>query len=425
MNFSKVIISAAIAAIMTFSAPGLVYASAVTKTTSSSETTDPYAVGKEEMTYMGITMQGKDSGTSDEEGILSFVPKLRMAAKMTPTGTIRNSSYDTLQGIDVSHYQGDIDWSTVKSNVNFAIIKATGRGCYKTSKGALYTDQKFKENISAAIKAGVPVGVYCFSAATTTAEAKAEANYTCDQLKGYNISLPVFIDYEYEKNYRIDNGASSKTRTSIIKAFCETVKSRGYTPGIYSGDNLLSKNVDGASLGKSYFMWVASHSKFIHYYNGLYDMWQYSSKGAVGGINGNVDMDYWYKAKAAPASQTDTEKKKADVSNTTTDTGNTTANTTTDTGNTTANTTTDTGNTTANTTTDTASGINTGNITADPAVKKIDAGNITNANVKKVDANNSASGNVTKTPAKAKTQTKTVKKPAKKTTKTTTKVNGR
>lgn len=260
------------------------------------DTSGTYVEGPEEDTYMGITFEddAQESGLS-----------LRGAKKKySPTGTIRSSSYTKLYGIDVSHWQNTINWAKVKNDgVQFAIIKATGRGCYKTSKGALYTDSMFKKNIEGAIKNGIPVGVYCFSAAITVQEAIDEANYTCDKIASYGVSLPVFMDYEFEESYRMNNGASADERTEIIEAFCETVRSRGYTPGVYSGDLLLSKTVNGISLGKRYFMWVASYSSYIHFYNGLYDMWQYTSKGNVDGINtGSTDLNYWYKDASATSS---------------------------------------------------------------------------------------------------------------------------
>ena len=312
MKLKKAILSTAVASILLLQSTGAVYASpenaagsssvsytvsdsasdpAVSDSAADTQDTDSssgYNEGEEEMTYMGMTMQDEDSSDSEFN--------LHGAAK--PTATIRSSNYETLKGIDVSHWQNTIDWAKVaKSGIQFAVIKATGRSCFKNSTGGLYTDSTFKTNLSGAIKAGLPVGVYCFSAAITEKEAIEEANYTCDKIKGYNVSLPVFIDYEYESGYRMDNGATVETRTKIIDAFCRTVASRGYTPGIYSGDSLLRNNVDGVSLGKKYTMWVASYSPAIHYYTGLYDMWQYSSKGVVDGIKsgGTTDLDYWYK----------------------------------------------------------------------------------------------------------------------------------
>jgi GH25 family lysozyme M1 (1,4-beta-N-acetylmuramidase) len=247
-----------------------------------------YTEGEEEMTYMGITMQDEDSSDSD----------FNLHGAVSSTASLRFSNYNTRKGIDVSHWQGTIDWTSVaNSGVQFAVIKATGRGCYTSSSGSLYTDAMFATNIKGAINAGIPVGVYCFSAAITEQEAIDEANYTCDKLQGYNISLPVFIDYEYTTGYRMNNGASVATRTKIIDAFCRTVAARGYTPGIYASDSLLKTNVDGVTLAKSYTMWVASYSSAIHYYTGIYDMWQYSCTGSVDGISrgSSTDLDYWYE----------------------------------------------------------------------------------------------------------------------------------
>ena len=325
MKWKKVLLSAAAALILTLQSAGAAYASQpsvphasavsssesvsaadpavsdASETVSSDTSSSEYTEGEEEMTYMGMTMQ--DSDSASEFNLHGSSAK--------STATIRSSSCKTLNGIDVSHWQGTINWKKVAAaGIQFAVIKATGRGCYKSSKGALYTDGKFAANMKGAISAGIPVGVYCFSAAITEAEAIEEANYTCDKIAGYNVSLPVFIDYEYENNsekeYRLNNGASVRTRTNIIDAFCRTVAARGYTPGVYANDSLLASTVDGASLAKKYTMWVASHSPAIHYYSGVYDMWQYSSKGTVDGISSgsSTDLDYWYKPASSSNSTT-------------------------------------------------------------------------------------------------------------------------
>lgn len=281
MKIKKIILSAAMASILVLQSTGAVYAA---DTSVSSD----YNEGEEELTHMGMTMEDEsESDTSDSD--------FDLHGSGTSTATIRSSNYETLTGIDVSHWQGTIDWSSVADDgIEFAVIKATGRG---TTSGSLYTDGQLTTNLDGAISAGIPVGVYCFSQAITEEEAIEEANYTCDKISGYSLSLPVFIDYEYTSGYRLDNGASVETRTNIIDAFCSTVAARGYTPGVYSGGYLLATAIDGASLAEDYTMWVASYSSSIRYYTGVYDMWQYSSSGSVDGIStGSTDMDYWYKS---------------------------------------------------------------------------------------------------------------------------------
>lgn len=201
-------------------------------------------------------------------------------------GTLKESEQTT--GIDVSKWQGDIDWATVaNAGIDFAIIRCAYRG---SSTGVIVEDPYFKQNIKGATENGIKVGVYFFTQAITEAEAVEEASTAISLVQGYKLNFPIFIDTEGSGG-RADN-LSKQARTAIVKAFCETVRNSGYKPGIYASKYWYYDNLDVSQLS-TYNIWVAQYNTVCNY-NGRYDMWQYSSKGSVPGINGNVDMNICY-----------------------------------------------------------------------------------------------------------------------------------
>ena len=189
-------------------------------------------------------------------------------------------------GIDVSKWNGSIDWNAVRnSGVTFVIIRCGYRG---SSTGALIKDQKFDSYIAGAEAAGLNIGLYVFSQAITEREAVEEASMAVSLASGHRISLPIFIDTEKASNGRA-NGLSAGERTQIMKAFCETVKSSGYTPGIYASKSWFENQLNMGELNQ-YRIWLAQYASQATY-GGKYDMWQYTSRGSVSGISGNVDMN--------------------------------------------------------------------------------------------------------------------------------------
>ena len=191
-------------------------------------------------------------------------------------------------GIDVSKWNGNIDWNAVKnSGVSYVIIRCGYRG---STGGSLIEDPKFKTNIQGALNAGLKVGVYFFSQAVNEVEAVEEASMTISLIKKYKITYPVFLDVE-PSGGRAD-GIDRNTRTQVIKAFCETIKNSGYTPGVYANKTWLNSYMNAGELS-SYKIWLAQYNT-APTYAGKFDMWQYTSKGTVGGISGNVDMNLSY-----------------------------------------------------------------------------------------------------------------------------------
>ena len=192
-------------------------------------------------------------------------------------------------GIDVSKWQGTIDWNAVKSSgISFVVIRCGYRG---SSTGVLVKDPMFEANIKGATKAGLKVGLYFFSQAVNEKEAVEEASMAIALAKDYKISYPIFIDTEWTSGGRA-NGISKDTRTAVCKAFCETIKSAGYTPGVYACKSWYQDSLNVSSLN-GYKIWLAQYASQPTY-SSRYDMWQYSDKGKVNGISTNVDMNISY-----------------------------------------------------------------------------------------------------------------------------------
>lgn len=193
-------------------------------------------------------------------------------------------------GIDVSKWNGSIDWNAVKnSGVSFVIIRCGYRG---SSTGALIEDPMFRSNIQGATKAGLKVGVYFFTQAVNEVEAVEEASMAVGLIKGYNISYPVFLDVESSNGGRGD-GINAATRTAVCKAFCQTVQNSGYKAGIYANKTWFSTHIETPSL-TGYKIWLAQYAAAPSYNRTKYDMWQYSSKGRIAGIGTDVDMNISY-----------------------------------------------------------------------------------------------------------------------------------
>jgi GH25 family lysozyme M1 (1,4-beta-N-acetylmuramidase) len=193
-------------------------------------------------------------------------------------------------GIDVSKWQGDIDWTAVKNaGVEFAIIRCGYRG---SQTGTLVEDPYFAANIRGAQAAGIEVGVYFFTQAVTEAEAVEEASAALMLVQEYELNLPIYIDTEGAGGNGRADGLDKDTRTLVCEAFCRTVVNAGRQAGVYASRNWLNKNLNVSRLS-SFETWLAEY-RSIPQYEGYYTMWQYTSKGSVDGIKGRVDLDLYY-----------------------------------------------------------------------------------------------------------------------------------
>ncbi len=174
------------------------------------------------------------------------------------------------------------------SGVDYVIIRCGYRG---SATGALIQDQNFTKNIKGATAAGLKVGIYVFSQAVNEVEAVKEASLAVACAKGYNLTYPIFIDTESSggRADRIDKA----TRTAVVNAFCQTVVNSGYKAGIYASKTWFEDKLSMGAISGSYRIWLAQYAA-APTYKGKYDMWQYSSKGKISGIKGNVDLNLSY-----------------------------------------------------------------------------------------------------------------------------------
>lgn len=188
------------------------------------------------------------------------------------------------RGIDVSKWQGNIDWNRVKaSGVDFAILRA-GYGSVSSQK-----DVTFEDNYQNAKAAGIPVGAYHYSYAKDIAGAKREAQTFLEWIKGKQFEYPVVFDIEESATYNL----GKNTVSEIIKTFCSIVEAAGYYVSVYTNKNWLDHVVSDEVKSK-YDTWLAQWTSTPSYI-GPYGMWQYTSSGVVDGISGRVDMDIAYK----------------------------------------------------------------------------------------------------------------------------------
>ena len=191
----------------------------------------------------------------------------------------------TFLGIDVSKWQGQINWQQVKaSGVSFAIIRAGfGREYHQE-------DPYFRTNMQNAGAAGVQRGVYWYSYAKTPEDAALEAQVCLDVIRGYKFEYPIFFDIEDPSQVEL----GMETITAITETFCSIVASRGYHVGIYSYKNFLDNYIHPELL-RRYDVWVAQWNVDMTTYDKPFTIWQYSDKGEIPGIYGDVDLNISYK----------------------------------------------------------------------------------------------------------------------------------
>ncbi|MCR5656701.1 MAG: glycoside hydrolase family 25 protein [Butyrivibrio sp.] len=197
-------------------------------------------------------------------------------------------------GIDVSRFQGEIDFTKVKaSGIDFAMIRVGLRG---STEGAILQDDTFDNNIKNAIRAGLDVGVYFYSQAVNSQEAREEAQYVLDMLEPYNVKYPVVIDIEAsESSDARTKGLDNATYSEIATTFCEMVKTSGYTPMIYGNNRTFIAMLSENEL-QNYPVWIADYADPM-YFPYKFDMWQYTDSGKVDGIDGDVDLDLYVVPK--------------------------------------------------------------------------------------------------------------------------------
>lgn len=222
-------------------------------------------------------------------------------AEVTVAPMGKDETSDVTMGIDVSKYQGTIDWSRVKeSGVEFAMIRV---GYRARSTGEIFEDPTARYNMQEAQAVGIKLGAYFFSSAVTPEEARAEAAFTKEIIARYKITYPVA--YNCEDFLSADSrqyGLDKQTRTSLACAFLDEISAAGYTPMFYASRGELegSAQWDTQTLAGKYKMWVAQYPDLPYPetkasdYTGTHAMWQYTSQGTVAGIPGKADVNIAY-----------------------------------------------------------------------------------------------------------------------------------
>lgn len=189
------------------------------------------------------------------------------------------------RGIDVSKWNGNIDWDKVKnSGISFAMIRE-GWG----KKSPTQIDKKFKDNINGAKNAGVHAGVYHYCYADSVEDAINEAQFCLENIQGISLDYPIVIDIEDKEQLKLNN----YQRTEIVKAFCNEVEKAGYYAMFYCNLNWLNNYFYKEQLIHKYDLWLAQWS--VDRPSESCGIWQYSSTGKINGIEGNVDLDIAYK----------------------------------------------------------------------------------------------------------------------------------
>ncbi len=201
--------------------------------------------------------------------------------------------YVGVTGIDVSEFQGEIDWKAVKDDgVDFVMIRLGFRG---SGNGALVLDSRFKENLKGARKAGLDVGVYFFSQAITPEEAIEEARYVMKHIRGKGVHYPVAFDMEPIDGTERAAKLKKEEKTAIADAFCQVINRNGHTPMVYGNPKWMRKHIDLSYL-EDYDKWLAHYADSTTYKSD-FTMWQYTDSGSVAGIYGPVDMNLYFYEK--------------------------------------------------------------------------------------------------------------------------------
>ena len=207
-----------------------------------------------------------------------------------------------IKGIDVSEFQGSIDWAKVKKDgVEFAILKLGN--IYDAQSN--YKDSKFDTNYKEAKKRGIKIGAYIYNYCNTVNTLKKGLEWAIGKLNGKKLDLPLYLDME-DKDIQ---GETVATLTNQCNEFAKYVKSKGYQAGVYANANWLKNELDTDKFDEDLSIWVAQFKVNKPQIDNP-DIWQYASDGRVSGINGNCDMNYLYNEDIIKGSGTDTSDKK-------------------------------------------------------------------------------------------------------------------
>lgn len=282
-------------------------------TPSDSDSNADSSSGTENQTEVSVgalddTQDPQSSGASGNE---------ESGAEVTLTKVSENETSGMTMGIDVSKYQGTINWAEVKSSgVDFAMIRV---GYRAKSTGEIFEDPTARYNMQEAQAAGIMTGAYFFSSAVTEEEARAEAAFTKDIIAKYKITYPVAYNCEdFQSPDSRQYGLDAAVRTNLACAFLDEISAAGYTPMFYASKGELEGNAqwNTDTLSSKYKIWVAQYPDSPYpdtktsSYSGPHDMWQYTSQGIVAGIPRKADVNiayFGYSQEAAAKDETPAE----------------------------------------------------------------------------------------------------------------------
>lgn len=209
-----------------------------------------------------------------------------------PQGFLTSDDIACVPGIDVSYYQGKIDWPQVKAaGVEFVMIRL-GYRSYRD--GLLHTDPRAQENLRSAKAAGLKIGAYFFSQATSADQAREEAQYALEILGETKLDLPLAYDWEYISEDVPSAQVTGPVLEQCVRSFCDTVAQAGYENMIYFNQDLAKTRLDLDNL-QEYPFWLAMYQDQLTFSREV-RLWQYSDKGRVPGIEGNVDLNLYFPA---------------------------------------------------------------------------------------------------------------------------------
>lgn len=206
-------------------------------------------------------------------------------------GYVTCTAADTRLGIDVSEHQEEIDWLAVAdAGIEFAYIRVGYRGY---DQGGIYPDDYAEANLQGARDAGLDVGVYFFSQAVSQEEAREEARFVLNAIKGWNLQYPVVFDWERVSADARTGDMDSQGVTACTKAFCEEIEDAGYDAAFYFNQDLAYTTLRLGEL-LDYSFWLAQYSDALTFPYQV-KLWQFTSSGSVPGITGNVDMNLYFE----------------------------------------------------------------------------------------------------------------------------------
>lgn len=198
-----------------------------------------------------------------------------------PTGRMKGADISTWQGkISVANFQ-----KAKADGISFVILRVGYTG---SSSKAPTLDNTFENNYANAVAAGMKVGYYYYSLATTEAMARKEAEFVLAHISGKQCDMPVYLDVE---DPRYQSKASKSTLAMVCNTFCNLINAAGYRAGVYASVSWFNNKI--GSISAPHSKWVAQYYKECQY-KGTYDMWQYTSSGKVPGFSGNIDLNWWY-----------------------------------------------------------------------------------------------------------------------------------